>query len=466
MLLIHLRSRFLIAIFSFGCIMPCIQAKIQTKIPIITQATLFADADNDGLTDDEEADLGTNPNNPDTDGDGLTDYEEATGIDNETTPLLAFEISFPIDPCSPNAGAVADSDCDGDGLNASDEAINGSDPATADTDGDGVTDGDEILGGMDPTTQDSDNDGLTDGEEFNGIDDLSTGAEAISFSEPINPCSPNTCGLYLSVKILLGAVYDPANGLMHDDLRNLQMIPANQPYGGLDFTDFGYFGTESITDMSIFDVTGADAIVDWVLIELHDESEPSVVSARRAALVQRDGDIVSIDGISPVVFTDLAAMTYFVAAKHRNHLGVMTRDPILFENGSTVSIDFTTQITPNYVLDNALTSNFPQQLTTENRLVLWPGNTYGDDEALNAVIFQGVNADPDQTYFQMLLSVLNADFSTIFILPGYFRGDTNLDGKTIYQGENSDSDLVFFTLFLHPENTLFLPIFTINEQVP
>jgi len=36
----------------------------------------FNDSDCDGLTDDEERKLGTDPYNPDTDGDGLTDYQE------------------------------------------------------------------------------------------------------------------------------------------------------------------------------------------------------------------------------------------------------------------------------------------------------------------------------------------------------------------------------------------------------
>jgi hypothetical protein len=36
----------------------------------------FNDSDCDGLTDDEERKLGTDPYNPDTDGDGLNDYQE------------------------------------------------------------------------------------------------------------------------------------------------------------------------------------------------------------------------------------------------------------------------------------------------------------------------------------------------------------------------------------------------------
>ena len=46
----------------------------------------FALSDNDGLTDTEEAELGTDPLTRDTDGDGWSDKEE---VDEGTDPLLA-----------------------------------------------------------------------------------------------------------------------------------------------------------------------------------------------------------------------------------------------------------------------------------------------------------------------------------------------------------------------------------------
>ena len=68
-----------------------------------------ADSDEDGLTDAEEAELGTDPNNADSDGDGLAD-----GVEVEL----------------------------------------GTSPTTADTDGDGYTDGEEQAEGTSPTDGD------------------------------------------------------------------------------------------------------------------------------------------------------------------------------------------------------------------------------------------------------------------------------------------------------------------------
>jgi len=58
---------------------------------------LFAtcDQDNDGLTNQEEAGIGTDPTNPDTDGDGIND---GTEVDNGTNPL---------NPCDPNPASPA-----------------------------------------------------------------------------------------------------------------------------------------------------------------------------------------------------------------------------------------------------------------------------------------------------------------------------------------------------------------------
>jgi hypothetical protein len=62
------------------------------------------DSDEDGLSDEEEADLGTDPEDPDTDGDGVSDGAE---VDAGTDPLDAED--FPADadpdpPTLPNTG--------------------------------------------------------------------------------------------------------------------------------------------------------------------------------------------------------------------------------------------------------------------------------------------------------------------------------------------------------------------------
>ncbi len=80
------------------------------------------DSDADGLTDAEEAKIGTDPYNPDTDGDGLSDYDEVR--------------------------------------------VYGTDPLNPDTDYDGLTDGAEVhTHKTNPRERDTDKGGVADGHE-------------------------------------------------------------------------------------------------------------------------------------------------------------------------------------------------------------------------------------------------------------------------------------------------------------
>ncbi|MCA9923768.1 MAG: protein kinase [Anaerolineales bacterium] len=96
---------------------------------IAATAAVVGDTDNDGLTNAQEAAIGTDPNNSDSDGDGLSDGDEQ--LIYGTQPL--------------------NEDSDGDLLRDGDE-INEyhTDPKLLDTDGDGIADGTEIINGTDP----------------------------------------------------------------------------------------------------------------------------------------------------------------------------------------------------------------------------------------------------------------------------------------------------------------------------
>ena len=81
-----------------GAVAPCTNASVQVTISV---SDCIVDTDGDGLTDGEEAALGTNPNNPDTDGDGLTDGEEVLVIDDPDTSAVPENATDPLDACDP-----------------------------------------------------------------------------------------------------------------------------------------------------------------------------------------------------------------------------------------------------------------------------------------------------------------------------------------------------------------------------
>ena len=114
-------------------------------------------------------------------------------------------------------------------------------------------------------------------------------------------------------------------------------LPLAQPYN---IAPWNYAGTESVTAIPNADV------VDWVLIELRDTTEAqyatgSTMIARQAAFLLNDGSVVGLDGINILSFSHSLIHNLFVVLWHRNHLGIMSANPVS-ESGGVYSYDFTT----------------------------------------------------------------------------------------------------------------------------
>lgn len=122
----------------------------------IDQWKNYFDTDGDGLPDEIEKYIGTDPLKKDTDGDGLTDYDEL--FKTYTNPTI-----YDTDEDGISDGKE---DPDKDGLNNIEEIENKTDCRNKDTDNDGLIDGDEVkVYNSDPLKVDTDGDELTDYEE-------------------------------------------------------------------------------------------------------------------------------------------------------------------------------------------------------------------------------------------------------------------------------------------------------------
>ncbi|WP_308874218.1 hypothetical protein [Thiothrix subterranea] len=75
---------------------------------------------------------------------------------------------------------------------------------------------------------------------------------------------------------------------MRDTLRTKNQLPSTSPY---DATDVPMLGSATLAN-AVLTTTGNNAPVDWVLLELRDATNPTLVKARVTGVVQRDGDIV------------------------------------------------------------------------------------------------------------------------------------------------------------------------------
>ena len=213
--------------------------------------------------------------------------------------------------------------------------------------------------------------------------------------------------------------------------------------------------------------SGRNAIVDWVFVELRSSASPTTVVDSRSALVQRDGDIVDVDGVSPVTFNSVVSGSFYVAVKHRNHLGVMTAAPIALTTVTKV-VDFRKVSTPTYNLNVASPLNIPQ-VTVEQGVAMWAGNALFTNtlDGKTEVIFQGTDNDVNVIYQQVLNSPANTFGSPSYKLKGYYVGDINMNGETIFQGTGNDAEFIYQNVLKnHVGNTFGLPNFKIREQLP
>ena len=155
---------------------------------------LIGDTDGDGLTDTEEATLGTDPNNIDTDGDGLID-----GIDG----LVAI------------ASLPGGTDSDGDGFVDGEQDF-GTNPVLADTDGDGLSDGVEVANASDPL----------DNQSWPNFAD----ADLAPYGNPDG--NINAADYLIATRLLLGGLATLPLQLAHGDV-----YPVGSPDGVINTSD-------------------------------------------------------------------------------------------------------------------------------------------------------------------------------------------------------------------------------------
>jgi len=265
--------------------------------------------------------------------------------------------------------------------------------------------------------------------------------------------TPTNVGNTLSLQVktyLQGALINsPVNNEMRHDLQQQSMIPLSEPYSTLpNLTHYGNGGGETTTNA----VLNNSDVVDWLMLELRDANDPSQIVATQAVLLRKDGIVIDAQGGANIQFTGMNDTDYYVALRHRNHLGAMTAQPQSLS--STPYIDFSSQSTNLWGTDAMVI------MDSGNR-GLWAGNCNTDA----TIIFQGNNTDTNDPFFTVLQDGGNTS-GTNFISQGYSTSDVNLDGNIIYQGFENDPNYIFFNIFSVPDNGSLLTNYILEEQLP
>jgi hypothetical protein len=141
-------------------------------------------------------------------------------------------------------------------------------------------------------------------------------ASSVNLGTPglINSCFSEN--IELDVKVLLEGPYNQSSGLMNTLSQN--NIPTNQPFNQ---EPWNYDGTETVESIP-------ENIVDWILVELIEESGDLSRQYRKAGFLKTDSQIVELDGYSNIVLPDVRNGTYDLIIYHRNHLAVMSNSQI------------------------------------------------------------------------------------------------------------------------------------------
>jgi hypothetical protein len=228
----------------------------------------------------------------------------------------------------------------------------------------------------------------------------------------------------LQLRMLLQGAYVPSTGRMRDALRSAGLLPTTEPYSSLGFTLTS--GAGAAVQPAAFATTGANAVVDWVLVELRKPDDPSALVQRIPALLQRDGDVVGLGGASPLQLT-VDGPAYHVAVLHRNHLAAMSKNPVSFGIQDAI-LDLTLTSTQTYGTGG--------QALTGGRSALWAGDCNGD----GTVRYTGAGNDRDHILLEVGGSVPTA------LAFGYSPNDVNLDGVIRYVGADNDRDPVLVSI--------------------
>jgi hypothetical protein len=260
--------------------------------------------------------------------------------------------------------------------------------------------------------------------------------------------------LLVTPKVFLQGAYNNALDRMSDALRTLNLIPATEPYSGITITGSvntmlnasnairGSGGGETALVSVIGSAAGAatdNTIVDWVLVQLHRTSD-NVVISQRAGLLQRDGDIVETDGVSPLNMAGNAAGSYFISVKHRNHVGVRMAAAVTLAKTTNTTYDFSSALTQALApaSSTAMTNKLGSGVTT-TRYMLWGGNG-----TPNANLRYAGSANEENA----LLNTAPLNGSKGLVASGYYITDYNMNGVVRYAGSSNDENMLLNTVLL------------------
>jgi len=152
--------------------------------------------------------------------------------------------------------------------------------------------------------------------------------------------------------------------------------------------------------------------------------------------------LVADDGITNNILFGVAPENYYIVIRHRNHLAIMSTDPVPLIN-NVLTYDFTFAQTQAYGTD-------PMADLGSGKYGMWAGDVNGD----GLVRYNGSSNDKDVILNEIGFQTLNN------VISGYKNNDVNMDGLVRYNGLNNDKDEILNLIGFQTLNNV------IQTQVP
>jgi len=258
--------------------------------------------------------------------------------------------------------------------------------------------------------------------------------------------------IVLNSKAFLQAPFNSGTGLMNDQLRSTDVtqtpgtpssnniIPTTDPYRAAPLSSFFTHTSnidQEVVAASVFNhqANPNDNIVDWVFLELRNTATSgNQILQTRAALLQRDGDIVDIDGVSPVYFKNIDAASFSIGIRHRNHIGIYT-NPSNFTQALGLNALGSPLDISSMAASNLMGGVNAAYFNNGSKNMLFAGNANMN----NRVSYSG--SGNDASY--ILSTFLGG--STAGIVNGYSVGDLNFNRNVRYSGSGNDASFLLST---------------------
>jgi hypothetical protein len=218
-------------------------------------------------------------------------------------------------------------------------------------------------------------------------------------------------------------------------------IPTSDPYRSspysTTFTHVNNSTTETVVGTPFANQASAsNDIVDWVFLELRNTnaSPGNTILQTRSALIQRDGDIVDVDGVSPVLFNNVDDGNYAITIRHRNHLS-MSLSPTAgaIALAESQSAAYTTNVMDLRSANTSSIFGTTAGYTTASHPTLgtvklmWAGNANSNTNCR----YSGAGND-------RAIILTDLGNSETAVLSGYYRADLNMNGQLRYSGAGND----------------------------